>query len=86
MPGTVSLAEHYRAHQEAFELVLRLGCTPKDAERKLCAESALGIGCAALPRQSQSNQKTWCRWRWGRTKSPQTFAAWSAPWMMRTER
>jgi hypothetical protein len=68
MPGTVSLAEHYRAHQEAFELVLRLGCTPKDAERKLRAESALGIGCAALPRQSQSNQKTWCRWRWGRTE------------------
>lgn len=28
-------AAYYRAHREAFTLALELGCTPKEAERKL---------------------------------------------------
>jgi hypothetical protein len=62
MSRAASLAEHYRAHREAFELALRLGCTPKEAERKLRAEKRARRRCAARPRQSQPNKKTWCRW------------------------
>lgn len=35
MPRAASLAEHYRAHREAFALAMELGCTPKQAEREL---------------------------------------------------
>lgn len=79
MPGTVSLAEHYRAHREAFELALRLGCTPKEAERKLRAEKrarrqVCGTAAPVAAEQEDTVQMD---------QPPADFAAWSAPWMMR---
>ena len=40
MARPASLAEHYRAHREAFALALELGCTPKEAERELLRRRA----------------------------------------------
>jgi len=79
MPGAVSLAEHYRAHREAFELALRLGCTPKEAERKLRAEKRARrrvCGTAAPVAAEQEDMVPM-------DQPPADFAAWSAPWMMR---
>ncbi len=35
-----NLAERYRAHRAAFELALKLGCTPKEAEAELARRAA----------------------------------------------
>lgn len=86
MPGTVSLAEHYRAHQEAFELVLRLGCTPKDAERKLCAEKRARHRVCGTAAPITVKPEDMVPMEMGQDQEPADFAAWSAPWMMRTER
>ena len=35
-----TLAERMRAHREAFELSLKLGCTPKEAEQEIARRNA----------------------------------------------
>lgn len=35
MPQPTTIAEKMRAHREAFELALELGCTPREAEKEL---------------------------------------------------
>lgn len=35
-----SMAERLRAHREAFELALQLGCTPKEAEAEIARRKA----------------------------------------------
>lgn len=78
MAGSTSLAEHYRAHRQAFELALRLGCTPKEAERKLRAEKRARhrICGTAAPHCADQEEISM-------DAPPADFAAWSAPWMMR---
>ena len=41
MARSTSIAEHYRAHRQAFELALELGCTPKEAEAELAKAEML---------------------------------------------
>lgn len=79
MAGHVSLAEHYRAHREAFELALRLGCTPKEAERKLRAEKRARrrVCGTAAPIDAEQDDTI------SMDAQPADFAAWGAPWMMR---
>jgi len=77
MPGSVSLAEHYRAHRKAFELALRLGCTPKEAERQLRAEKrARRLVCGTAAQMPTHTLEPL-------DHVPTEFSAWSAPWMMR---
>ena len=63
MPRFASEAERLRAHREAFELSLKLGCTPREAERELQKRAALAriedgkrrlaaMNAAPLPSQS----------------------------------
>jgi hypothetical protein len=40
MAGQRSLAEHYRAHREAFTLALQLKCTPREAELEIKRQAA----------------------------------------------
>jgi hypothetical protein len=83
MPGAVSLAEHYRAHREAFELALRLGCTPKEAERRLRAETRARRQVCGTAAPIGAEQEDMVPMDGPQELAPADFADWSASWMMR---
>ncbi len=68
-----SLAERWRAHREAFELALQLGCTPKEAEAEIARRKA-----AQQAREARARLRA----RMNATPRP-AHEHWSAPWMMR---
>lgn len=69
----LSLAERLRAHREAFELALELGCTPREAEEELARR-------AARKRWEESRDRLAAK----RNARPERrFADWDTPWMMR---
>lgn len=71
MARSTSIAEHYRAHRQAFELALELGCTPKEAEAELARRAARDRWLATR-RKLQAKMEAPLRQR----------PAWNAPWMM----
>ena len=78
MSRYASLAEQYRAHREAFELSLRLGCTPKEAERRLREQARTrrkACGTQAPAEQPEDFEPM--------DAAPADFTDWSASWMMR---
>lgn len=78
MRGAASLAEHYRAHREAFELALQLGCTPREAARQLRdqARARRRVCGTAVPVVHPENLEPIER-------HPAEFSQWDARWMMR---
>jgi hypothetical protein len=75
-----SPAEYYRAHREAMELALQLGCTPKEAAELLrkraaqAAEAAARARMAAPLRQAPGERPA---------REPRAAADRDQPWMMR---
>ncbi len=59
-----SLAEHYRAHRQAFTLALEKGCTPREAEAELARRAAhdrwknVAAKCRAKRSQSEPSIAT----------------------------
>ncbi len=70
----VSLAERLRAHREAFELALELGCTPKEAEQEIARRKA-----AAQAREARARLLA----KVNAAPRPRQHENWNAPWMMR---
>lgn len=72
-------ADRFRAAREAFELAMRLGCTPCEAARELrkrrlaCGRRAEATEAAPIGADDA-----------GETPAPASnFQAWNNPWMMR---
>ncbi|PTR11796.1 MULTISPECIES: hypothetical protein [unclassified Novosphingobium] len=78
MTGAASLAEHYRAHREAFELALQMGCTPREAARHLRDQARARrrlCGTAAPVALAENLDPI--------EQRPAEFSQWDARWMMR---
>lgn len=75
MARFASEAERFRAHREAFELALELGCTPAAAAHELRRRRAAASDQEATRRLAAKVAES----------APcQTAAArWDAPWMLR---
>jgi len=69
-----TLADHYRAHREAFALAQELGCTPREAEAELRRRRAKQRHDAAARRLAEKK----CG-----TVSSGDQPEWNQPWMMR---
>ena len=79
MPGPASLAEQYRAHREAFELALELGCTPKEAGRELRRRALARLSaCGTRAPEATTDDDLEPL-----DAAPAEFSEWRAPWMMR---
>lgn len=70
----VSLAERLRAHREAFQLALQLGCTPKEAEQEIARRKT-----AARSREVRARLAA----KMNAPPRPRQHENWNAPWMMR---
>lgn len=68
-------AARYRAAREAFELAMKLGCTPRDAMRELRRRRA-ACGRVDMAAASPAQDET------GAMPAPD-FRDWNNPWMMR---
>lgn len=69
-------AAYFRAHREAFLLALELGCTPKEAERRIATIKANEAHRAAADRLAAKMNAPL-------TPARDSAPAWDAPWMMR---
>jgi hypothetical protein len=92
--GYASLADYYRAHNEAMKLAMATGCTPKEAERELrrqAREKRARCGTPARwPGQAADTAAPPPLARGERSPSPSQvdgedrgFREWDSPWMMR---
>lgn len=74
----MSGAAHYRAAREAFELAMKLGCTPRDAARELRRrQSACGRRTPAQPAPINEDDVA------EMVATPTDFTAWNCQHMMR---
>lgn len=75
MTRYASEAERLRAHREAFQLALQLGCTPREAEERLRAEKAAAADREASGRLAAKLDRPL-------TPAPSAAPDWDAPWML----
>lgn len=76
--ATRSLAEHYRAHREAFTLALELGITPREAEIEVRKRQARLRWLAGEQRREAREQAPFTP-----NAASRDERADSQPWMMR---
>lgn len=76
MSRPASLAEHYRAHREAFLLALELGCTPREAEAELRKRRA-------AERDAECTRRLAAKMAGEPPVARCDASEWSQPWMMR---
>lgn len=85
MTQTRSLAQHYRAHRQAFLLALELGCTPREAEaemRRREAREKWRAGQDRLALRQTQDERMSCSAAASEEAKRDTGSG-AQPWMMR---
>lgn len=81
MPRFASKAEYYRHHRKVMELALELGCTPRDAEKRMKAVEERERHRAKLARKGLQSELPPLILR--PDDQPVHFEQFDAPWMLR---